>query len=48
VRTVSVWDHRPDAGEILDGRLAAGWAPTPSQLREGTVVQGYAACVYKQ
>jgi hypothetical protein len=47
VRTVSVWDHRPPAGEILEKRLAAGWEPTPSELQDGAVVQGYAACVYK-
>jgi hypothetical protein len=43
---VSVWDHLPTASEILDQRLAAGWRPTPSRLREGDVVEGFAACVF--
>jgi hypothetical protein len=42
-----VWDHRPTADEILDKRLARGWRPTPSELRDGPAVQGFAACVYK-
>ena len=43
---VSVWDHLPTAREILDQRLAVGWRPTPSRLREGDVVEGFAACVF--
>jgi len=39
-----VWDHRPTAAELLDHRLASGWRPTPSLLKEGDVVEGYAAC----
>jgi len=39
-----VWDHRPTAAELLDHRLASGWQPTPSLLKEGDVVEGYAAC----
>jgi hypothetical protein len=46
VKRVSVWDHRPLAAEILEKRLTAGWKPTPSQLKEGEVVEGYAACVF--
>ena len=46
MRAVSVWDHMPSAAEILDKRLAAGWRPTASELQEGSVVEGYAACVY--
>jgi hypothetical protein len=41
---VSVWDHRPTADEILADRLARGWKPTASALREGDVVVGHAAC----
>jgi hypothetical protein len=43
---VSVWDHLPTAREILDKRLEAGWRPTPSRLRDGDVVEGFAACVF--
>lgn len=45
---ISVWDHRPDAAEILDMRLQTGWQPTPSLLKDGDVVLGYAACVKGQ
>ena len=41
---VSVWDHRPTAAELLEQRLASGWRPKPSLLKEGDVVEGYAAC----
>jgi hypothetical protein len=47
VQTVSVWDHRPDAGELLERRLAAGWTPTPSELQDGPAVEGYAGCMFK-
>ena len=47
MRTVSVWDRRPSAREILDKRLEKGWRPTASELQSGTVVEGYAACVYQ-
>ena len=40
-----MWDHRPDARELLDARLAAGWRPTPSLLQVGPTVLGYAACL---
>jgi hypothetical protein len=40
-----VWDHRPTAAELLEQRLASGWRPKPSLLKEGDVVEGYAACV---
>jgi len=39
-----VWDHRPGADELLADRLARGWRPTPSRLRDGDRVLGYAAC----
>jgi hypothetical protein len=39
-----VWDHQPSAAELLGERLEAGWHPTPSALREGDRVLGYAAC----
>jgi hypothetical protein len=39
-----VWDHRPDAAQLLQDRLQRGWSPTPSKLKEGEKVLGYAAC----
>jgi hypothetical protein len=39
-----VWDHKPSADELLDGRFAAGWTPTPSLLKVGPTVLGHAAC----
>lgn len=44
---VAILDHQPDAAELLEARLARGWRPTPSQLKEGERVLGYAACVVK-
>ena len=42
---VAVFDHRPDAAELLARRLERGWRPTPSALRDGERVLGYAACL---
>jgi hypothetical protein len=39
-----VWDHRPDADELLADRLGHGWRPTASRLRAGDRVLGHAAC----
>jgi hypothetical protein len=44
VTAVAVFDHAPTAAELLAERLARGWRPTPSALREGDRVLGYAAC----
>ena len=44
---VSVWDHEPTPDEVLAKRLLAGWKPTPSQLVDGDVVEGYAACMFR-
>ena len=44
---VAVWNHRPGAQELLEARLKAGWKPTPSRLRGGEKVLGYAACVFE-
>ena len=44
VTAVAVFDHQPDAAELLAARLARGWHPTPSHLRDGDRVLGYAAC----
>jgi hypothetical protein len=43
--SVSVWDHRPSPDELLNNRLARGWTPTASELQDGPVVLGHAACV---
>jgi len=40
-----VWDHRPTAAELLEQRLASGWLPRPSLLKEGDVIEGYARCL---
>ncbi|MDH3498304.1 MAG: hypothetical protein OER21_16225 [Gemmatimonadota bacterium] len=45
---VAVWDRRPTPRQLLDARLAAGWRPTPTDLRMGPRVLGYAACVFSQ
>ena len=42
-----MWDHQPTASEILEKRLQGGWEPTPSELQDGPVVEGYAACVFE-
>ena len=42
--SVSVWDHRPTADELLDDRVARGWTPTPTGTVDGPVVLGHAAC----
>jgi len=39
-----VWDHQPVAAELLGDRIGRGWRPTPSRLKEGDRVLGYAAC----
>lgn len=44
---VAVWDHRPTAQELLDARVAAGWQPTPTATRDGDVILGYAACIWR-
>ncbi|MCA9592599.1 MAG: hypothetical protein KC776_04785 [Myxococcales bacterium] len=42
---VAVWDHEPSAAELLEARLARGWTPTPTALKDGEAVLGYAACL---
>jgi hypothetical protein len=44
VTAVAVFDHAPTAQELLEARLARGWRPTPSALKAGERVLGYAAC----
>ncbi|HEX2571360.1 MAG TPA: hypothetical protein VH877_17510 [Polyangia bacterium] len=45
---VAVWDHRPDAAELLAARVARGWRPTPTALQDGDRVLGYAACLVER
>jgi hypothetical protein len=40
---VAIWDHHPTPRELLDARLARGWRPTPTPLRSGDRVLGFAA-----
>jgi hypothetical protein len=45
VTAVAVWDHEPDADELLARRVTRGWKPTPTAMREGPRVLGHAACL---
>ncbi len=38
-----MWDHLPSLEELLDARLARGWAPKRSTVADNAVL-GYAAC----
>ncbi|MFO0590145.1 MAG: hypothetical protein U0441_21565 [Polyangiaceae bacterium] len=40
---VAVWDHKPSAEEILSARVARGWQPTPTSLKDGEKILGFAA-----
>ena len=40
-----MWDHQPTAEELLSARLAAGWQPTPTELKDGPAILGYACKV---
>lgn len=42
---VAVWDRKPSAQDLLEARLARGWAPTATALKDGDRVLGFAACV---
>jgi len=44
---VAVFPTRPDARTLLEARLARGWRPTPSALKDGARVLGYAACIVR-
>jgi len=44
----AVWDHKPSPDELLQKRLADGWMPTSTALKEGPAILGYAACVAKR
>jgi hypothetical protein len=44
---VAIWDHRPSADELLETRVAAGWRPMTTAMKEGDVVLGHAACLMR-
>jgi hypothetical protein len=44
---VAIWDHRPDADELLAARVARGWRPTPTSTKDGEVVMGHASCLVR-
>jgi len=48
VTAVAVWDHCPTEEELLEARLAAGWTPTPTAMRDGDKILGYAACLIER
>jgi len=39
---LSVWELKPGADAMLQARVARGWKPTPSSLRDGERVLGHA------
>jgi hypothetical protein len=45
---VAVWSFQPDADDLLRFRLANGWRPTASSLKDGDRVLGHAACVLEK
>ena len=47
VTAISIWEHAPTADELLAVRINEGWEPTPSKLKDGDRVIGYAACLQK-
>jgi len=40
-----VWDHEPQARELLEARLSRGWKPTPSALKGAAQILGYSGCM---
>jgi hypothetical protein len=45
---VAIWDHHPSPRELLDRRLERGWRPTPTAMRDGDVILGFAACCSRE
>ncbi|MFN8376621.1 MAG: hypothetical protein U0694_27590 [Anaerolineae bacterium] len=43
-----MWDHQPQAQELLEARLARGWKPVASSIRGGDKILGYAACLVQR
>ena len=48
VTGTTLWDHPPDASELLDFRLGDGWRPTPTATVTGPVVLGHARAMADQ
>ncbi|MEO8295527.1 MAG: hypothetical protein ABI613_08440 [Gemmatimonadota bacterium] len=44
---VAVWPERPAHQAMLNARVARGWRPTPTALKTGPAVLGYAACIFR-
>jgi hypothetical protein len=44
VTAVAVWNHQPNADELLADRLARGWKPTPTSVNGHEEILGHAAC----
>ena len=44
ITAIAIWDHPPTADELLSVRINEGWRPTPSRLKDGDRVIGYASC----
>jgi hypothetical protein len=42
VTAVAVWDHAPSADELLDARIAKGWRPIATELKDGPRILGHA------
>ena len=42
---VAVWNQRPTADLLLEARLARGWLPTATAMKDGQVILGHAACL---
>ncbi|MEZ4409598.1 MAG: hypothetical protein R3A52_24470 [Polyangiales bacterium] len=40
-----MWSERPTPAALLAARVERGWLPTPSPLKSGPTVMGYAACL---
>jgi hypothetical protein len=47
VTAVAVWDHRPGPAELLAARVERGWTPTPTAMKDGERILGYAACLVR-
>jgi hypothetical protein len=37
-----VWEHKPTADAMLEARLARGWKPTATALKDGDKILGHA------
>ncbi|HMR04963.1 MAG TPA: hypothetical protein PKA88_04285 [Polyangiaceae bacterium] len=39
-----MWSAKPNADALLQARLARGWMPTPTAMKDGARILGHAAC----